>query len=201
MSDEFGRAKEYARSLDEIWRRLGVARELQNLKRPSSNAESTQETAALNLRKCLELVAFGALSANKSAYSAVYKNYEKHWNAKWLLDDLEKIHPQFYPEPLFPPSITAGTPRHLHFKLRKSGFLTRREFVSLYDECSGFLHTRNPFASRAPAKFSKTPLYWIERFERLLQFHYFRLSGLPQLWVAEFHAADGWAHVHIANPT
>jgi len=45
------------------------------------------------------------------------------------LENLEKIHPDFYPIALLPPVISSETPRNIHFELEAQGFLKRNEFV------------------------------------------------------------------------
>jgi len=133
------------------------------------------EVVAVNLRKVLELIVFGSLTANKAAYSATYAGIEKKWRAKALLDELEKIHPDFYPKPLLRPAVSEGEPRRLHFDFQNTGFLTRDEFIELYDLCSKVIHTRNPFAAAAAVDFRIAVVEWVARIEKLLSLHLFRL--------------------------
>ena len=61
----------------------------------------TLESACLQLRKILELVAFGSLVANKDAYTAVYGNFSKKWDAGDLLKELGRSQSRFfYPFPI-----------------------------------------------------------------------------------------------------
>src|SRR6266446_9457801 len=61
----------------------------------ATNIESTY----LQFRKILELVAFGSLVANREAFSVVYTEFARFWNARRLLEDIERVNPGFYPEP------------------------------------------------------------------------------------------------------
>src|SRR6267154_4901847 len=61
---------------------------------------TTVESVGLQLRKVMELIAFGSLVANKDAYSTMYAEFAKHWNARLLLRDLARINQDFYPKPV-----------------------------------------------------------------------------------------------------
>src|ERR1043166_302234 len=72
----------------------------------------TLESACLQLRKILELIAFGSLVANKDAYTSVYAKFSKEWNAEDLLRKLAQVNPAFYPVPIIEvPSKISGVAR------------------------------------------------------------------------------------------
>jgi hypothetical protein len=200
LDSEIKRAKNYSNSLNDIRIRLTLVDSICKGSFTTGNENFDYELAAINLRKILEQIAFGSLTANGVAYDAAYKGIEKIWRAKDLLDKLERIHADFYPRPLEPPIITTGTPRRLHFKLLSSGFLTRGEFVELYSHCSKVMHSPNPFSNSAIIDFRLPVIEWICRIRALLTFHLFRLSGLPQLWMGELEGPGGLSHVQIAAP-
>jgi len=194
-------ASQYCGFLNEIRVRLELVRNICNGTLSVGSELFDYELASVNLRKVLELIAFGSLTANKSAYSVAYVGIEKKWRAKALLDELEKIHSDFYPKPLLHPAVREGNPRHLHFDFQSAGFLTRDEFIELYDLCSKVIHTQNPFAGAVAVNFRITVVEWVARIEKLLSFHLFRLSGMPQIWIGELTApGDGKSHVYIASP-
>ncbi len=200
LSSDEKLAGQYCGFLNEIRVRLEIVRSICKGALSVGTEPLDYEVVAVNLRKVLELIAFGSLTANKAAYSAIYDGIEKKWRAKVLLNDLEKIHPDFYPKPLLPPAVSGGEPRHLHFEFQSTGFLTREEFAELYDLCSKVIHTRNPFAAAVAVNFRITVAEWVARIEKLLSFHLFRLSGLPQVWIGELAApGDGKSHVYIAS--
>jgi hypothetical protein len=191
----------YCGYLNEIRVRLEFVRSVCKGSLSVGTESHDYEVVAVNLRKVLELIAFGSLTANKAAYSAMHAGIEKKWRAKALLDDLDKIHPDFYPKPLLRPAVTEGEPRRLHFDFQSTGFLTRDEFIELYDLCSKVIHTRNPFAAVVTVDFRIAVIEWVARIEKLLSFHLFRLSGMPQIWIGELAAlGDGKSHVYIASP-
>src|ERR1700731_738919 len=62
-----------------------------------------KELVFLQLRKILELLAFASLTANREKYAAAHKKFATFWRAKDMLQDLEKVNPDFYPRPVQPP--------------------------------------------------------------------------------------------------
>jgi hypothetical protein len=147
--------------LDEIGRILAVAEMPEFAK---------QELTFLQLRKALELIAFASLAANKDAYAAVFPTFAEDWKAKRILEKIEKINPEFYPMALNAPEEIA--PGRKHFSRPDSGFMTKDEFLGLYQIASEVLHTRNPFTSKDPTiniKYSVPE--WVARIQRLLTWH------------------------------
>jgi hypothetical protein len=47
------------------------------------------ESVGLQMRKVMELIAFGSMVANKDTYSVAHEHFAKHWNARLLLRGLE----------------------------------------------------------------------------------------------------------------
>jgi hypothetical protein len=95
------------------------------------------ELVYLLFRKSLELIAFSSLTANKVVYSAAYENFANHRNAKRLLEYLEDVNADFYPVAVNPPQTLANGTKS--FSLVTEGFLTKDEFVCLYDQCGEIL--------------------------------------------------------------
>ncbi|MBI3401650.1 MAG: hypothetical protein HY048_09540 [Acidobacteria bacterium] len=156
------------------------------------------ELAALQLRMVLELIAFASLCAHKDTYAAVHANFAKHWKASLLLKELASMHPDFYPKPVRFDHIKEGGVRHF---ARVDGFLTQEEFVRLYDVCSQVIHTANPFGELKPIDFGLSVAAWVERIQALLDTHFIRLYGNPQLWVVQMGAGTGGSvHVAVAEP-
>ena len=141
------------------------------------------EFSTLQLRKCLELIAFSSLTANRTVYSEIHNNFQKHWNAKRLLSDLEKINSGFYPQPMMyfeEDPITKRRP----VKDLESGFLTKEDLLFLYDKCGAVLHSRNPYKEGSNVVDIKRPFReWIERIKNLLFFHQIKLYGSENLWL------------------
>lgn len=132
----------YCSCLEEVKRRLKVVRSITQAEFSTDNVEMDAEIACLQLRKALELIAFASLSANHSLYTRVHGDISSAWSAKRILNKLEKLHPDFYPRPILFEGESEGGVKH--FANVKSGYLTRAEFVVLYDKCSSVVHAWNP---------------------------------------------------------
>ena len=96
------------------------------------------ELIFLHFRKALEEVAFASLAANREKYSAVRAGFATEWNARRMLGFVEKVNPNFYPVPVKPPQEIS--PGHKFFDRVEDGFLTKEDFVTLYDGSAEVLH-------------------------------------------------------------
>lgn len=126
------------------------------------------ESAALQLRKAMEAVAFAAIAPNKQMYAAFRKSAPKpaHFGNDWQADSiflsLQKVNPDFYPDPLL--QETKVGPNAWHFGRPSDGYMKRKSFEALYKRLGKFLHADNPwgddkgwnnFASDLPGAISK----------------------------------------------
>lgn len=147
--------------------------------------ELNNELVFLHLRKALEEMAFSSLAANRKKYSEARAQFARDWRAKGMLEHVEKLNPQFWPIPVSGPQEIA--PGHKHFDRVKDGFLTREEFVELYDAASVLaLHTRNPYAPPEEAVHLKYPVDgWSARIKALLRLHCVKLADVHGLWVVQ----------------
>ncbi len=162
-------ARLYANSMSRIRQRIGLVQQVLNREIELGSEAFDAELVYLQLRKILEEIAFSSLAANKAEYSTLHANFAKHWKAEKILQVLEGVNADFYPQPLDAP--ISGQGFH-HFDLLTSDFLTREEFAVLYDASSEVLHTRNPYSQEDPviqAKYSGNQ--WVSRIQRLLSWH------------------------------
>ena len=162
---------------------------------------TTIESACLQLRKILELIAMASLVANKDAYSAAHKGFAKHWNAKRLLKDIERINPDFYPRPviLAPPKDPGAQVRFID---RKEDFLTKAEFVEVYLRCSKMLHAENPYASKIVYKDYERDLpEWRLKVVNLLDLHWISLLDKKELYLIQMKGdTDGKVNLYATVP-
>jgi hypothetical protein len=160
--------------------------------------EFAYECVSVQLRKLLESIAFASLCANKDKYSEVHANFAKHWRAKALLEDLERVHPKFYPVPIRPPITQADGTKH--FDRIDDGFLTRKDFVFLYDKCSEVIHTRNPYSSQElRIDFVCSVEEWLNKIQILLKLHMVQLVDINVLWLVSMHEpSDGKVRAYTA---
>lgn len=170
-------ARAYCGVMEEIRRRNSVIGYLLSGTGNALYRATTIESACLQLRKVLELIAFGSLVANRQAYTAVRANFRKAWNAKRLLDDLVNVNPNFYPQPMTEvPSPTPGVKRNL--VVRSHDYLTKEEFVEAYETCGGAMHAENPFGRKLDfAHLEEKASMWRDRIVALLNTHKIQVLG------------------------
>lgn len=136
---------------------------------------TTIESTSLQMRKILELISFGSMVANRKSYSAAYEKFATHWNARYLLRDLERINADFYPKPVV--EAPSADPRAMHqLKERDLDYLTKDEFQRAYEKCGAIMHAENPYGSRLDfAYYLKMLPAWRTQIVNLLNNHQIRL--------------------------
>lgn len=193
MSDD---TKLYINCMEEVRFRLNFVRDLPARNGTTGYQVIDQELVFLQLRKMLELIAFASLTANKAKYNAAYRKLTTVWNAKEMLRNLERINPEFYPLPVQPPQLQADGTKHFG---AVDDFLTKDDFISLYDVASTFLHVGNPFGNADPViKMRYNVKQWLERIQALLKLHVVRLVD-GNLWIVEI-PVQGPVKMGFAEP-
>jgi hypothetical protein len=187
----------YCDSMVRIRHRINVVQTIMSGGAKIGHGDQTAELIFVQFRKTLEEIAFATLPANKEKYAEVHANFSKHWRAKDMLVVMDKVNPNFYPVPLQAPIEIA--PGQKHFEPLTDGFVTRDDFVLLYDCSSEALHTRNPYKEGDPTiNIKYTVQEWIARFQRLLSWHYATLLN-GDVWVVNI-PCEGDVHVYPATP-
>jgi hypothetical protein len=192
----------YVKQMGEVRHRLGLVQAVLAGSVRSGHETFDAELIFIQLRKALELIAFGSLCANKQKFSEVYEKFADQWSAKRLFRDLHKVNPNFYPEPLEEPKRlpNTGGPRHFHFDRPSDGFMTANEFVQLYDSTADVLHIRNPFKPGDPTiRIGYTVEQWVARIQRLLSWHLMHLTD-GGVWVIKI-PTEGDVQAWPAAPT
>ena len=160
------------------------------------------EFVYLQFRKMLEAIAFASIAANKDAYTSVRSRaIGTDWRAKKILEIVEDLNPQFYPQPLKYSHFDMVDGRKIHrLQPADDGALTKAEFVELYDYCGDILHTRNPYSGDYPViNVRLDGLTWLSRIEQLVRLHSVRLlSGV--MWVGAVPDIDGRVHTYTGEP-
>jgi len=191
----------YCNCLEEIKLRMSTVRRMVKGEYSLGRDDFDAEFASIQMRKTIELIAFSSLVANKEIYSKEYENYSKTWNPKYLIKDLERINPNFYPVPMFiTPQEDPSSVKNLDFV--KGGYLTKEEFVFLYDKMGKALHARNPFQSGENILNLKRSISeWIDRITTLLWLHRVKMVNRESFWVVFLQRPDdGKAHVLLSEP-
>lgn len=188
----------YANCMEEVKKRTLVIDGYLKGELTAQYLQTTAECVGLQLRKILELIALASMVANQPEYKKHQRNFQREWNGKRILATLEKANPEFYPVPTMQ-IRDRRTGRVVETKTIDSGFLTKEDYVRLYDACGSILHATNPFAGGerdAGAFLSDTPT-WMERIRVLLNHHQIQLLDADkQLWVLMQAESDGRVHVY-----
>ncbi len=146
----------------------------------------TIEFVCLQIRKILELISMGSLVINRNEFEVIGKKYEGYWNAKLILNDIERFNPEFYPIPVseVPPTIP-GAEKDLQTKI--TGFLTRDNFEKVYEKCGKMMHAYNPFGSKYDFDYYRNKVAeWHNLIIGLLNSHLIHLKGI-----------DGYYLIHL----
>lgn len=191
-------ATKYIQCMEEIKRRTSAISSIMRRRHTTHYQATNIEFICLQIRKILELIALASLSANKEEYAKQHANFFKHWQAKRILESIEKMNPFFYP---IPQRDTGALTRGMRtVELITEGYLTKAEFADAYDLCSRALHADNPYNATINYHwFEKQIPEWMEKIKTLLNHHQVHLvskdNKLRALWVimrSEDESARGW---------
>ena len=206
MNDD---AIKYCNCMEEIKKRIHAITTILNKKYTTTYLATNIEFSCLQIRKILELIALASIAANKTEYAEQYQKFSSHWNAKRILEDIEKIILFFVCIWVFYTSrkdgqqteqiIDQNTGKVLKIELIESGFLTKEEFPYVYDKCSEVIHSSNPYgASVNLDEFDSLIPEWNEKIIKLLNHHQIQLIDSDlQLWVLMNSKNDGKVHTFI----
>jgi hypothetical protein len=188
----------YCKSMEEVKRRTIAIKTILNKNHTTAYRATNIEFVCLQIRKILELIALGSIVANKDEYARQHEKFAKHWHATRILDDVEELNPQFYPIPVrqvFDPKAkkVIGTVDI------SEGYLTREDFVNVYDRCSEILHAANPFGDGIDyAPIEQSIPIWLSKIKTLLDHHQIQLlNEKEQLWVLMEAKSDKKVHAYI----
>lgn len=192
--------QKYLNCLEEVkWR----VQAIENVLNGASLGNETLdiEFVALQLRKVIELIAFSSLVANKKIYSDTYKNFHKHWNAKLLIQDLERVNPDFYQIPITFSHQDKETGVK-HFKEVDEEFISKEDLIFLYEKCGAALHAHNPYKGNKQEINVKIPMIeWVKRIKTLLMTHRIHLVNEDKVWMVHMsHPDDGKVHALTGIP-
>lgn len=194
--------EKYANVMNEIKRRTKVVHSFMAGERNAMYSAVNIELICLQIRKILELVALGSLVANQRIFLKKVNNLQKMWNAKYILSDIEKINPDFYPKPIDEqPSKLDGVKNDLINV--EEGYLTKDDFIFVYDKCGKILHAENPLGNGTDYKYyEKHVPIWMQKIKRLLNTHKVTLLNDKNMYLVHMqeNGKEG-ATVYVFEPT
>lgn len=165
----------YCQCMEEIKRRTVVVSRFLSGEVTTGYKMTTIESGYLQLRKILELIALGSLVANVTEYARQQEKFSQHWHAARLLADIEAVNPNFYPVPGVQ-VIDEATGTVKSVDALNAPFLTRDDFVTLYERCGGILHAENPYGrSQDIATYDAEMGPWLDKTVALLNHHQIQL--------------------------
>ena len=140
------------------------------------------EFCVLQTRKILELIALSALISDKDVYNERLENIGGMWNAKHILSDIERIHPDFYPIPIVVDSNDKSNLLDM-----SEPFLTKKDFVHIYERCGKYLHENSIEVTNQDIDYMYNNVYkeihqWIQLIINLLWTHTIKLHNQKDLF-------------------
>ena len=173
----------YCGLMEEIKKRIAVIDAFATGAAHAVYATSGIESACLQLRKCLEIVAMASLVANKTKFERMYSSFAKYWKADLLLRDLERVNPDFYPCPIL--EAPSENPRFVSdLQNRETGYLTKVDFVKVYKKCAAVMHASNPYGRRFDYGYYQMQIpLWRDQLIGLLNSHRIRLVNDKNLYL------------------
>jgi hypothetical protein len=134
-----------------------------------------REFSYVQLRMICELIALGCLTAHGDIPAT--KTLRKAWSADEIFRALERLHPDFYPRPV----DQVSKPGWHQLEPVKSGFLTKKDLLSLNGQCGDILHRGSlkklmtgPISARVDHPDVSA---WIRKIRLLLRTHLIGLIG------------------------
>lgn len=188
MNNENENLQLYLNQMALIKIRQAVIEKIINKRTTTGYLYSDIEICVLELRKIIELIAMGSLVSNVDKYSEVYDKYQKAWNARLIFQDIERINPRFYPEPI----EIKRTGEYDEFVLASTDYLTKDDAKKLYEKCGAFLHEDNPFKSKHDVSFYESSIpVWNVKIVNLLNRHLVHLYDDNMYFVVMKSEIDG----------
>lgn len=185
----------YCTLMNEVKNRTFAVIQILNGQTTTAYKATDIEFMCLQIRKILELISMGSLVMNKDLFEEIGQKYAQYWNAKYILSDIERLNPDFYPIPIIEvPSDKKKIVNNLQNKA--SGFLTRNKFVTVYDKCGMMMHASNPFGSKYDYEFyNKQITEWLDLIIELLNSHLIHIKGIDGFYLIHMQE-DGKEGVH-----
>lgn len=187
---------QYMEHIGEIGKRLKVIDYFTHGPGLSLNIQFNVESVSLQVRKIIELIVYSLLINNKVAYAKDNKDFKTHWRIKKILDNLEKINPDYFPVPI---KTKRGSENEFHMDDVENDFFDKDDLISLYDECSKFIHTDKPFLEKNFNEiFRDTIIEKINRMQKLIALHRVGSLSGDEFWIVALWD-DGSTHYSIWN--
>ena len=162
------------------------------------------EFICLQIRKILEFIIFGTMVANQEVYKKTYSDFKNHWNVRKIMRKIEIINKNYYPIAMsFGDSkLNDDGINYTHeLNVLNTEFLTKEEFIKLYDKCSEIIHSPNPFQNNHLINFEKTLEDWMYKIVSLIYIHQIKLVNSKHTWLITLtYPPNGKINVQLLDP-
>jgi len=177
----------YVSLMNEVKKRTTAITQILSKQKTTSFQATNIEFMCLQIRKILELISLGSLVANKKEFESEQIKYQKYWHAERILNDIERLNPDFYPRPII--EIHSNRPNVKNDLIDKTdGFLTKTEFIKVYEKCGKIMHADNPFGSKVDLDYYEKQIAdWLNKLIGLLNSHMIRLKGHDNFYLIHMH--------------
>lgn len=201
MKNELERQTElqrlYLRNMQLIKWRLRAISDIREGKTKTTFRITNTEFCVLQIRKILELIALSALVSDVDIYREKLSNIDRMWNAKLILQDIERIHPNFYPYPIY-----VDPENRFQWQPRKEPYLTKDKFIAAYSRFGKFLHEDSPFMSNKEIDSAYDQIWddiyqWGQLIINLLQTHLVHLYNDKDIYFITMDGGDGKPHGNL----
>jgi len=163
----------YTNCLIEIRKRIEVVLGIVEHKYTTGILITDIELVSIQFRKTIELIALGSIVANIDEYSKIRERFKEDWNVRLIMQDLERINPQYFPKmcKMKQTEILNGK-KVFEFQNIDKGRINKDQAITIYEKCSALLHASNPFSNVKDYE-SYYSLFekWIHQIKDHMRFH------------------------------
>jgi len=156
-----------------------------------------REFLYLQLRMLCEVIALGCLTVHGDIGTAPVGKLRKEWDANKIMDELGKLHSDFYPRPIL---LEQKAPHRFHLT-ELSADLTKDQLLALYGRCGNVLHrgtVKKLLTEKMPLQTHFPDVVdWATKITHLLGAHGIALFGGQRL-VCVLRAKNNAGHAHVA---
>jgi hypothetical protein len=151
--------------------------------------EATVEVATLQLRKILELLAFGFVLVMGEKAIPAYVSFVKYENIKEFFSQLRKLNKDYYLQPVLQKQNEQGEMQWIYPAADE--YLTSEDFAILFEHCDRVLEPRRVGALPMSLEQCKTAnLRWYNKIVRLLDAHLVHPEDNDVAYLFQMGASD-----------
>jgi hypothetical protein len=140
------------------------------------------ECEQLQIRMISETLAVACLLVHGDIEGARSKRLTKAYQADFIINALEALHPRFYPQPT---KQILDNGRPVAIETVTESYLTKAEMLKSYRDAAAFLHAGSLnefFANETAVSNHNAVINWVRKLIALLSHHSIFLADAPNAW-------------------